>query len=94
MDDCVTHFIVTYDNETSVRAADCVIHQKGLHATLKLILEVRTVNVIMIIKKITRLRCGEYCTSNPSTLYSQPGTHVSGTEEKAFLKAPWLLMIP
>ena len=48
MDDLVTYLIVTYDNETSVSAAERVMHQKGLYAIAIFILEVRVVNVLTI----------------------------------------------
>ena len=46
MDDRVASLIVTFDYKTSVAAAERVMHQKGMHATVAFILEVRGVNVI------------------------------------------------
>ena len=46
VDDLVTYLIVTYNNETSVAAAECVTHQKVLHATATFILKIRGIIVI------------------------------------------------
>ena len=46
VDDLVTYLIVTWDDETSVATAECVMHRKGLQATVKFILNVRWVNGI------------------------------------------------
>ena len=46
VDDLVTYPIVTCDDETSVAAAERVMHRKGLQATVKFILNVRWVNGI------------------------------------------------
>ena len=45
-DDLVTYPIVTCDEETSVAAAERVMHRKGLQATVKFILNIRWVNGI------------------------------------------------
>ena len=46
MDDLVTYPIVTCDEETSVAAAERVMHRKGLQETVKYILNIRWVNGI------------------------------------------------
>ena len=60
--------------------------QKGLYATVTFILEVRGVIVVTSTLKTKKSSFGEYCTSNSSTPYDQPVTHVFGTEEKAFFE--------
>ena len=46
VDDLVTYLIVTCNCETSVAAAERMIHQKGQYATVISILEVWVFNVI------------------------------------------------
>ena len=46
VDDIVTYPIVKCDEETSVAAAERVMHRKGLKATVKFILNIRWVNGI------------------------------------------------
>ena len=46
VDDLVTYLIVTCDDETSVRTAQCVMHRKDFHATAVFVLEVREVNLV------------------------------------------------
>ena len=46
MDDLVTYLIVTYDDKTSVAAAERVTHRKCLQETLTFSLEDRGFNVI------------------------------------------------
>ena len=46
MNDLVTNCIAKLNDETHVRAAQCVTHQKGLHATAAFILEVMGDNVV------------------------------------------------
>ena len=46
VDDLIMYLIVTCDNKTSIRAAQCMLHRKGLHSTVAFVLEVRGVNVI------------------------------------------------
>ena len=47
VDNLVMYLIVTCDDETTVRAAQRVAHQKGLHTTVKMILGAIGVNVVM-----------------------------------------------
>ena len=46
MDNLVTYFISSCNDETSVAAAERVVHIKGLKATVKFSFEVRGVNII------------------------------------------------
>ena len=46
MDDLVPYLIATCDENISIAAAECMTHQKGLHSTIAIILEVMGVNVI------------------------------------------------
>ena len=78
--DLVTYLIVMCDDKTSIREAQRVTHLKVLHTTVTFILEVRGVNVAMRILKITKFRCGEYCTIYHSNPYVQPGIRVFVTE--------------
>ena len=58
MVDLVTYLIVTCDENNSVREAQRVLHQKGLHATVAFVLEVRGINIVTSKLKIAKLRCG------------------------------------
>ena len=49
MDDIVTYLIVTCNDKIYVSTVQCVMHQRGLHATIVFVLEVRGVNVITCI---------------------------------------------
>ena len=62
--------IVTCNEDTVIRAAQCVTHPKYLHATVAIVLEVRGVNVVTIALKTAKFRCGYHCTSNHGTPYT------------------------
>ena len=61
VDYLITCPIVTHYEETSVAAAEHVMHRKGLQATVAFSLEFRGVNIITCILKIAKLCCVEYC---------------------------------
>ena len=46
MDDVFTYIIVVCNDKTSVKSAQHVTHQKGLHATVAFMLEYRGVNIV------------------------------------------------
>ena len=51
VDDIVTYLIVTCDDKKSVRSAQHVTHQKGLHATATSLLEVSGPNTFLFLSR-------------------------------------------
>ena len=47
VDYLVTYLVVACDEDTAVRTDQCVTHQKGLNATITLVLDIRGVNIVM-----------------------------------------------
>ena len=79
VDYIVTYLVVTCDDESTIRAAQRVMHRRGFHATVAFVLDIGGVNVVTSTLKIAKFRCGYYCTSNRGTPHAQTGTHMFGT---------------
>ena len=94
MDDLVTYFIVRYNDETYVREYQRAMHQKGLHATVVIVLDIGGINTVTsTLKSRNSVAVSTVpVTVVPRTLIWSP---VCLARRKShFSKAPWFLRIP
>ena len=93
MGDIVTYLVVMFNDESAISAAQRVMHQKGLHATVVIVLDIGGINTVTsTLKSLNSVAVSTVpVTVVPCMLIQAPV--FLARSKSYFSKAPWSLTI-